>query len=102
MPSRSAETDIDLTRTSRTRSSQQVSAEEPFRNPSISGYPDAHGRVTIGLEEQVEQGQWTSREVAHNPPAKDRPSGSAARYVLTLFSRPPIRHAWSVPVSRLS
>jgi mannose-6-phosphate isomerase-like protein (cupin superfamily) len=46
--------------------------------------------------------KWTSKEVAHNLPAKDRPSTLPARYALTPSSRHPIRHAWSAPVSRSS
>ncbi len=45
---------------------------------------------------------WTSQEVAHNLPAKDRPNTLPARYALTPCSRHPIRHARSVPVSRSS
>jgi mannose-6-phosphate isomerase-like protein (cupin superfamily) len=36
---------------------------------------------------------WTSQEVAHNLPAKDRPSTLPALYALTPCSRHPIRHA---------
>ena len=45
---------------------------------------------------------WTSKEVARNLPAKDRPSTLPALYALTPCSRHPTRHARSVPVSRSS
>src|SRR5216683_3650282 len=46
--------------------------------------------------------KWTSKEVAHSLPAKDRPSTLPALYALTPCSRHPIRHARSAPVSRSS
>src|SRR2546425_7207359 len=46
--------------------------------------------------------KWTSKEVVHNLPAKDRLSILPARYALTPSSRHPIRHARSAPVLRSS
>src|SRR6266700_5454747 len=45
---------------------------------------------------------WTSKEVAHNLPAKDRLSILPARYALIPCSMHPIQRARSVPVSRSS
>jgi mannose-6-phosphate isomerase-like protein (cupin superfamily) len=45
---------------------------------------------------------WTSKEVAHNRPAKDQPSILPAQYALTLSLRHLIQLARLVPVSRSS
>jgi hypothetical protein len=45
---------------------------------------------------------WTSKGVAHNLPAEDRPSILPARYALIPCSRHPIRRACAVLVSRSS
>ena len=37
--------------------------------------------------------KWTSKEVAHSLPAKDRPSISSVLYVSIPCSRPTVRHA---------
>src|SRR6266566_2551109 len=46
--------------------------------------------------------KWTSKEVVHNLPGKDRPSILPARYALIPCSRHPIRHARSASVSHSS
>src|SRR5207248_10108585 len=54
----------------------------------------------VGMVEELSK--WTSKEVAHSLPAKDRPSTLPARYALTPCSRHPIRHACAVSASHLS
>jgi mannose-6-phosphate isomerase-like protein (cupin superfamily) len=46
--------------------------------------------------------KWTSNEVAHNLPARNQRSILPALYELTPCSKHPIRHAYSVSVSRSS
>src|ERR1039457_5662991 len=43
--------------------------------------------------------EWTSKEVAHSPPAKAPPIISPAQYALTLSSRPTLRPAYSPSAS---
>src|SRR6516225_4483197 len=54
------------------------------------------------LPESCEVRKWKSKEAAHSPPAKDRPSILPARCALTPCSRPTLRHARLAPVSRSS
>jgi mannose-6-phosphate isomerase-like protein (cupin superfamily) len=78
---------------------------QSFYHPVLQGvYTTSRQRTClsafVGMMEEFST--WTSQEVAHNLPAKDRPSILPARSALTPCSRHPIRHAWSVPVSRSS
>src|SRR6266704_936154 len=49
--------------------------------------------VFVGMMEELST--WTSKEVAHSLPGKDRPSTLPARYALIPCSRHPLRHVRS-------
>src|SRR5260221_11068776 len=68
-----------------------------FSKASILLSDRKHISAFVGRVEELRT--WTSQEVVHNLPGKDRPSTLPARYVLTPCSRPPTLNPCSPPLS---